>query len=62
MRRFCTFLLLIGLSGCGLMEDMILGPEPPPNQPGQAPPTGSCNAPPPAVRQTGEPEILQVRK
>ena len=45
-------LLLAAGSGCGMMEDFVLGPEP---QYNTAPPQSSCSAPPPTIVQTAEP-------
>jgi hypothetical protein len=65
MRRwFILAAILLGAcSGCGAMEDFILGPDPYiPEQSWQTPPPpSSCNAPPPitSVSQTQEPPLSQ---
>jgi hypothetical protein len=60
MRRWLTLaaILLSTCSGCGAMEDFILGPELYPSD--QA--ANSCSAPPPIVTtsQTQEPPLLQA--
>ena len=42
-------------SGCGAMEDFILGPDPYYAQPGVLQQQPSCGMPPPTVVQTQEP-------
>jgi hypothetical protein len=64
MRRWLILaaILLSTCSGCGAMEDLILGPSPYyENVAWQPAPTNSCSAPPPIVTtsQTQEPPLLQ---
>lgn len=58
-------MLLGACSGCGAMEDFILGPEYVPEQSWQtAPLSSSCSAPPPitSVSQTQEPPLLPASR
>ncbi len=57
-------ILLSTCSGCGAMEDFILGPDPYlSEQAWQAPVSNSCSAPPPIVStsQTQEPPLATPR-
>jgi hypothetical protein len=65
MRRWLILaaFLLSTCSGCGAMEDFILGPDPYLAEQAALPPS-SCNAPPPnvSVSQTQEPPLLQTTR
>jgi hypothetical protein len=66
MKRWLILLLLLGnCSGCGLMEDLVLGPDPHlPDFSAAAQPSSTCANPAANVNasQTNEPELLQARK
>ncbi len=53
--------VLLGVcTGCGAMEDFVLGPDPYlAEQVATAPAPTSCSAPPPAIVQTSEPPLFR---
>lgn len=68
MRRWLILaaILLSTCSGCGAMEDFILGPDPYLSEPAYQPPApNTCTAPPASVSsvsQTQEPPLLQTTR